>query len=363
MAQITKRGALQWRARVRREGWPDQSRTFETRDAAVRWARRVEREIDQGCYVDQRLSERTTLHSLIARYIAEVLTDRRADGPESGDSAAAPVIDGSTAQPAVNRPRSLKSVKKGAKQEMLRLQAWQKSDLARRPVAAVRAEDLAQWRDARLATGKADATVTHDLAVLSAVFTHARREWSMPSLPNPVKDVKKPGLGKPRDRRLVGDEETRLLDGCESGPSWLRPMVIVALETAMRQGELRTMAWRDVDLVEGVAVLRDTKNGDKREVPLSTRARAALREIPVAIDGGSVFNVRQSQVVNAFIAACRRGKIRGLRFHDLRHEATSRLIERGLNIVEAASVTGHKSLQMLKRYTHPRAADLARRLG
>jgi integrase len=327
MAYITKRGDLQWLARIRRHGWPEQTRTFETREAAVRWARKIEREIDQGCFVDLRAAETTTLHQLLARYLRDVTP-----------------------------------MHKGAKQEALRLKAWQASKLAQRPVAAVRPEDIAQWRDDRLAKGKSPATVTHDLATLSAVFTKARREWSIP-VQNPVKEIEKPGLGKQRDRRLEGDEEIRLLKACDQGPPWLRTMVVLAIETAMRQGELRTLAWRDVDLTGSVARLQDTKNGEPRQVPLSSSARAVLAALPVAIDGGPVFGVEQSRVVNAFKAACSRAKITGLRFHDLRHEATSRLFEHGLNVVEAASVTGHKSLQMLKRYSHPRASDLAKRLG
>lgn len=195
--------------------------------------------------------------------------------------------------------------------------------------------------------------------------------------------VKKPALPAARDRRLVDDEEQRLLDACANAQtSWLLPVVIVAIETAMRAGEIletwkylndaegnkvktkvsNGLQWSDVDLKKRTAHLPKTKNGEARTVPLSSRAVATLEALPRNLDG-RVFGVTYEGIHQSYVRACRRAAIKDLRFHDLRHEATSRLFEKGLNPMQVAAITGHKTLQMLKRYTHLGAEDLAKLLG
>jgi integrase len=139
-------------------------------------------------------------------------------------------------------------------------------------------------------------------------------------------------------------------------------MVQLALETAMRQGELRRLRWEHIDLHRRTAHLPDTKNGEARTVPLSTSAVAVLRALPRALHGDLFPGVTTEAVKRSYMRAIRRAGIEGLRFHDLRHEATTRLFEKGLNIMEVASITGHKDLRMLRRYTHQKAEDLARKL-
>lgn len=143
----------------------------------------------------------------------------------------------------------------------------------------------------------------------------------------------------------------------------LLAVVKVAIETAMRRSELTGLRWEDVSLAHRVVTLRDTKNGDQRAVPLSSRAVAALEGLPGDHLRGSVFGVTEDWITKRFQYCCRKAGINGLRFHDLRHEATSRLFEKGLNMMEVATITGHKTLQMPKRYTHLRASELALRLG
>ena len=142
----------------------------------------------------------------------------------------------------------------------------------------------------------------------------------------------------------------------------MQPLVRFAIETAMRQGEMLSLRWEHVDLRTRTAHLEDTKNGEARTVPLSSRAAAVLEVLPHSIDG-RVFPISAQAVKRAWGRACRRAGIEGLHFHDLRHEATSRLAERLPNLIELAAVTGHKDPRMLKRYYHPRAADLAKKLG
>ncbi|MET4477967.1 integrase [Bradyrhizobium sp. F1.13.3] len=143
----------------------------------------------------------------------------------------------------------------------------------------------------------------------------------------------------------------------------LRPLVIVALETGMRRGEMLSLKQSCVDLAQRVVHLTETKNGDSRDVPLSGHAVAALKDAMSKSSGDErVFPMTGSTVRAAFDRLRLQTRTPDLRFHDLRHEAISRLFEKGLNIIEVASICGHRELKMLKRYTHPRVSELARRL-
>jgi len=218
-------------------------------------------------------------------------------------------------------------------------------------------------------------SVNRELNLLSHAVNIARKEWGI-HIDNPIALIQRPKLNRSRDRRLSAQEELALfgelaLVGRSLGGtyvpggtqnSWLAPIVVLALETAMRRGELLSLQWRNVDLWKRTATLEDTKNGERRMVPLSTVARSTLDRLPRTIDG-SVFPTTSDAIKRGFQRAVHRANIADLHFHDLRHEATSRLFERGLNIMEVAAITGHKSLAMLKRYTHLRAEDLAKKLA
>ncbi len=130
----------------------------------------------------------------------------------------------------------------------------------------------------------------------------------------------------------------------------------------MRQGELLSLEWKDINLVRRVAYLPETKNSEARSVPLSSKAVNVFSKLPRRIDG-KVFGVSGAHASKTFRETCEKLNIEDLRWHDLRHEACSRLFEKGLNPMEVASISGHKTLQMLKRYTHLRAEDLAAKLG
>jgi len=189
-----------------------------------------------------------------------------------------------------------------------------------------------------------------------------------------------------RDRRLSGEEADQLLAAAReyeksrgnTGP--IHAILRFALETAMRRGEIVAMHWDHVNLKTRVLLVPDSKTGEPRKVPLSSGAVKALQAPPRRLDS-QVWGISADAVTKAFDRICVRARrayeetctktkdapdsnfLMGIRFHDLRHEATSRLFERGFNVMEVAAITGHKTLQMLKRYTHLRAEDLARKLG
>ena len=163
---------------------------------------------------------------------------------------------------------------------------------------------------------------------------------------------------------LDGDEEARLISALEPTGRrnrWMLPLVRVALETAMRRGELLSLRWTHVELDARVARLDMTKNGKPRTVPLSSNAVQILRNTPKS-ESGLVFPIGIAAMEAAFKRAALRAKVCDLHFHDLRHTATTRMATKLPNIIELAAVTGHETVQMLKRYYHPDAESLARKL-
>ena len=242
------------------------------------------------------------------------------------------------------------------------------SRLGPRALASIRGKDIAQAVRDFEARRLAPNTIRIHLALLSHLFNTARTAWGMESLTNPVDLVKgqRPKLPGGRTRRLVDDELPRLLSAAAVYGGEIGPLITWAIETAMRRGEIAAMRWDHLDRKARVLLIPETKTGTPRRVPLSTAALAVLdvrmHGLPRRIDG-RVWGMRPDSVSQAFERVCKAAGIEGLTFHDLRHEATSRLFEKGLNPMEVAAITGHKTLQMLKRYTHLRAEDLVGRLG
>ena len=220
--------------------------------------------------------------------------------------------------------------KKGADQERYVLRGFARSRLAEYCPGGLTPAAIREWRDQRLRE-VAPATVNRGLAVLSHVIEHARREWGIDLPMNPVASVSRPKNARGRTRRLVGDEETWLLAACAGGRApYLRDLVLIALETAMRRSELLSLCWEDIDLERATARLRDSKNGEPRTVPLSLRARERLRQMrPVAGVGPVWPDATGTGVLQAFRRAINRAGLKDLRFHDLRHEAASPLVRKG----------------------------------
>ncbi|MDA8377914.1 MAG: tyrosine-type recombinase/integrase [Planctomycetia bacterium] len=311
-----------WQVRITRQGFPQQNKMFRSKREAETWAASVESQMLRGSWLDMAEADSTTLAEALDRYAKEV-----------------------------------SSLKKSGKIELYRIGTLRTDKLAGLHLSKIRGADLAEYRDRRLAAGLSDSSVRLELALISNLFTVAMKEWRMEGLRNPVLAVRKPAPGKARDRRLATGEEKKLLDACAPA---LSAIVRFALETGMRKSEIQKLLWKDVDMGKGIAQLYDTKNGEDRTIPLSSRAIAVLKALPRNING-KVFP--GADVSHSFAAACKRAAIDDLRFHDLRHEATSRLFEKGFNPMEVSTITGHKTLQVLKRYTHLRAEDLAKRMG
>lgn len=249
------------------------------------------------------------------------------------------------------------------------------------PLESISPADVARYRDARLEatnegngqlTGRriSPSTVRLELALLSHICSTAIREWQVENTSNPVSRIRRPRANPGRCRRLRPDEQRRLERRLSE---YVNPMLHwafrIALETGMRAGEIRTLTTSQVDIRRRVITLWETKNGSSRSVPLSEQATAVLKEaIAHGRPAGCTLLFPGSQRSDGTYSAYRfehawwRTKkklgIEDLHFHDLRHEAISRLVEAGLSDLEVSAISGHRSMQMLKRYTHLRSEDL-----
>ncbi|EKY4115069.1 tyrosine-type recombinase/integrase [Pseudomonas aeruginosa] len=260
-------------------------------------------------------------------------------------------------------------LKKGYTQESYRIAHILRAPIATKTMREISSPDIADYRDDRLKqlnqrTGKSisPATVRLEMSLLSNVFDIGRIEWGTCDS-NPVANVRKPKSPPGRDRRLLPREERLILRYCHGHQTQeLYSIVILALETAMRQGEILKLEWEHTNLRNRIAHLPETKNGSKRDVPLSIKARDALIRLGVKTKG-RVFNYTSNGLKSAWRIMMLRLEIEDLHFHDLRHEACTRLFELGtLDVMEIAAISGHKSLAMLKRYTHLQASKLVKKL-
>jgi integrase len=309
------------------------AKSFNNKADALKWARNVESQVDLGVLAPKQTMPR--LMPMVERYVQEVTP-----------------------------------LKKGKSQECYRANQFRKTKLADMVIDKITGEVVARYRDERLKQVTAN-TVRLELAFLSVVFEQCRKEWGF-AVSNPVRQIRMPKPGKPRQRRLETGEEEALLQACrESGAHYLQTFVILAVETGMRFGELASVTWENVNLDTRTIYLPDSKNGSPRTVPLSTRSLNAIQTQTMSIHG-RLFSAKPGSIRSAFLIALTKAQatqphskefLRGLRFHDLRHEAVTRLFEKGLNAIEVGMVSGHKTLSMLQRYTHLRCTDLVNKLG
>lgn len=258
--------------------------------------------------------------------------------------------------------------KKGWKQELYRANVIKKYALSDKLIDEINSVDISLYRDERLDTVNdrtkkkiSPNTVRLELALLSSVFKIALVEWGVCKI-NPVLAVRKPKIGKGRERRLLKREEKIISNDFEKFDYVFYVIFHIAIETAMRQGEILGLDWENINLSIGVAHLPETKNGTWRDVPLSKKARELLLSLePQA--RGPVFCLTSNAFKSKWRKRIKHLGIVDLRFHDLRHEAISRLFELGtLNLIEVATISGHKSLAMLKRYTHLKAYQLVKKI-
>lgn len=349
MASIQKRtasdGATSYRVEVRLKGHPPQRATFSRLTDARRWAQSTEAAIREGRHFKTSEAKRHTFADLAKKYTEDVLPKKK---------------DGEHQKAQLN---------------------WWKGELGHYTLADITPALIAQKRDelAKRPTPRGEstspATVVRYLAVLSHCFTIAVKEYGWVE-DNPVSKVTKPKEPRGRVRFLDDDERERLLTACrESASPDLYLAVVLALSTGARQQEIMCLRWPQIDLARRVAILHETKNGERRVLPLAApaldllRARVKVRRL----DTDLVLPGRQRRpgpdgkpkppapvdLRAPFELALKRAEITDFRWHDLRHTAASYLAMNGASLAEIAEVLGHKTLQMVRRYAHLSEAHTA----
>lgn len=344
MANIEKRitddGAISYRARVRRTGFPVRSKTFARKTDAEAWARDLESKMDRNEAVPTQEASKRTLAEAVDKYLSDVL------------------------------PYKSRNRNKANQERLLR---WWKQEYGRYLLSAVTPAMLVEARDklrstwfSRKAKGgktvqreRSPRTVDTYLMALSAVLTTATNEWEW-MRENPMRKVRRLDATPGRVRFLSDEERERLLKACKASTSTtLYPIVMIAISTGMRQGEILSLTWDRVDLSRGVLLLEHTKNGERRAVPLVGKALEILTEykrVHQRIDTPLVFpsedGTKHAECRMAWRNAVKKAELTNFRFHDLRHTAASYLAMNGASLIEIAAVLGHKTLSMVKRYSH-----------
>lgn len=338
MASIKQYRGTTWRAIVRRTGHPTQSKTFDTKRDAERWAAAIEGKLGVVQGGTNRVNEtRAATVTLFERYLIEVVPTMRGK----------------------NEP--------GIVKRLIRDAAF----LAK-PLNQLTPEMIRDWRDARVKEIK-PASVHRELNTMSSVFSHAMKEWETPLAANPCSLVSRfKGADKGRDKRWSQANIDKLLKSLSwketneptTGREYVGWAFLLAIETAMRAGELCTMRVKDFHPTECYVHLVLTKNGDSRDVPLSS---AAVRYLTHLCDGkkpeDKIIPILANTLTEYFADARAAAGIQGLNFHDTRHEAATRLSKKLTNVLELSAVTGHRSLKSLKRYYNPTPQELASKLG
>lgn len=342
MASIRKRtnkdGSTSYRVDIRLKGFPPQRATFARLTDAKKWVQQTESAIRENRYFKSAESRKHTFGELVDRYIKDALPTKSAD------------------------------FEKSQKAKM----NWWKEQLGHHVLADVTPSLITECRDRLLAETtkrgitRSPATVNRYLAALSDAFSVAVKEWEWLE-DSPMRKVKKPKEPRGRVRFLSEDgERPRLLKACEeSSNPYLYPVVVLALSTGMRQGEIMGLTWEDVDLHQGRATLHETKNGERRVVPLSgkalelLKAHAKVRRLDTNLLFPGKNPHKPMDLRSPWEAALKKAGIEDFRFHDLRHSAASYLAMNGASLAEIAEVLGHKTLQMVKRYSHLSEAHTA----
>jgi integrase len=329
MASITRRNSS-YRVRISRKGQPTITKSFKSEYEANKWLRQVEMQLELGIYQEskrnQPIQNEIQVSEAVERYISSHVIHKLNRKTEAG---------------------------------MLRLLANRWAD---RKLSSITKQDVFLLKEELLRKGRAASTINHYLNAISKLHQIAINEWGM-QITNPIPGMKRMPEPQGRMKRLLPKAEEILLNyASQSAFKPLSNIIIFAIETAMRASEILSIRLEDVDLVSRKVLIRHTKNGESRVIPLTLRAKSTLQQIQPNKKTDLVFPYGGCRVRKHFVKTVTRARAAhdgsqnpfiDLRFHDLRHEALSRLSDAGLNVIELSCISGHKTLSMLKRYTHP----------
>lgn len=334
MATIRKhRGKYQ--AQVRRRGVPAITKSFQKLSDAKEWAREIERQIDrQELGPDRRELETITLADLIKRYRDTILPKKR-----------------------------------GGDFEAIILATFLRHPISSKKLSDLTAADFAAWREERTCRSAnkpiTQKTAKRFLSPVQRLLQVAMDEWKVPLRENPLTRLHMPVIDNRRERRLREGELARIVEAAKANRNpYILLIVQFAIETAMRRGEIIALKWRDVDMARRTARIRQSKNGYSRTIPLTGKALDIMACLKTNVGSEArVFPTTAMAVRMSWERLLARAGIADLHFHDLRHEAISRLFERGLTVPEVASISGHRDMRMLFRYAHASDASIRSKLA
>jgi integrase len=324
--RIGTSGKTTWRVRVRRRNGPFLTKSFAKKSDGETWARSIESRIDAGEQLPNSEARKRTLADAINRYLEVTLPHAKH--------------------------------KKNASEQIRQL-TWWRDELGSTALANIKTSTVAEARD-KLAKRRGDegekvsgATLNRYLSALSSVLTVTHKEYGW-IVRNPVENVRRFADSKSRERFLSDSERDAVLAACDkSAFPPLATIVRFALATGARRGEILALQWSSVDLQNRTARFLDTKNGESRTVPLAKPAIEILKtwkrdRLPT----GNVFPVSKDTLHKYWRIAVDDSKVKNFRFHDLRHSAASYLAMSGASLMDIAAILGHKTLAMVKRYSH-----------
>lgn len=323
-----KKGNTRYAVTVRLRGYPIQSATFKRKTDAQKWVQDTESAIREGRHFKIVEAKKHTVSEMVERYL------------------------------------STENLNKVQLQHVgLHLKRWQ-DEIGYMLLADVTADAITQVKEKLLSEevrGKprSNTTVLKYMTSLNTVFNIAVRDWGWLD-DSPMRNIKKPTPTKGRVRFLDDDERAKLLEACKKSQNkFLYPCVVLALSTGMRQGELMGLKWQDVDLQRGVIILHETKNGERRRVSVSGLAlelllqHSKIRRIDTQLLFPSKTKPQQPvELKKSWQTALKKAEIEDFHWHDLRHCTASYLAMNGASLAEIAEVLGHKTLSMVKRYSH-----------
>ena len=311
MASYRKRNNL-WQAQVRIKDQGSISKSFHSRKDAQIWATEQEALMLSGKWKKRDYST-LRLSDLMKKYMQEVTPKKKGRGPEE------------------RRLRRL----------------LRETDLMNNLLQELDPPVIAEYRDRRLKDGVR--ACQYDLVLIRHALNIARLEWGWDIGSNPVEQIKLPKNNPPRERRLrTGEYDLLKIKAMKTRVWYLWPIIEIAIETGMRRGEVLSLEWINIDFERTRALLPMTKNGHSRWVPLSKKAILILSKVPRT--SNLVFPVSEVAVRQAWERLRKRSGLMDLNFHDLRHEAISRMFKKGLNVPEVASISGHRTASQLFRY-------------
>lgn len=332
------KGEITIQAKIRMKGHPVISATFPNITKAKKWAKQTEAAMEEGRYFKTAEAKKHTLSDLIDRYIENDLPHRKSD------------------------------------YDRFKMQLnWWKDKIGFYLLSDITPAILGEYRDKLqkepykikvLEDGKeektyfSNATVNRYMASLSIAITKASREWGWIE-ENPMFKVSKRTESRGRIRFLSDEERNALLNACEKASNPLiNLLVVIALSTGARFSEIKTLKWENVDLKRKTFYFMDTKNGENRAVPISSKAYELLQQHNKIrkINSGYVFarsdGKKPMDLKHQWETVIKNSKLEDFRFHDLRHTAASYLAMNGATLVEISEILGHKTMQMVKRYSH-----------